>query len=61
MKTKISKIVLQVPGAMSEGEACKEAILHSMEHICNVEFTFNGKKYEFLFNELICACTVSDS
>lgn len=61
MKTKINKIVLQIPGSLSEGEACKEAIQYSMEHICNVEFTFNGKLYEFLFNELICAGTISNT
>ncbi len=59
MKTKINEIKLTIPGGMCEGEACKEAIQFSMEHVCNVSFFFNGKEYIYLFNELIASCAIN--
>ena len=59
MKARIRKTELEIPLGYSIGEASREAIKISMEHNCNVEFTFNGKRYEYLFDDLIASCKIT--
>ena len=60
MKAKIIKIILDFPQEYSVGEACRDAILKSMELNCNVEFLFGKKKYEYIFNDLIASCNFEE-
>ena len=52
---RLSRVVLDTDKGADFCQCCIEAASFALAARCNVTFTFNGKTYQFLFNDLIAA------